>query len=80
MILPKDKLMLIEEVKLWETRKVYQTKEQLLKDLSERTGRSILHELDDEELNELINFIDQAISTEHNIVESDRWTIWKVVK
>ena len=70
----------IEEVKLWETRKVYQTKAQLLKDLSERTGRSILHELDDAELNELIHYIDQAISTEHNIVERDRWTIWKAVK
>ena len=70
----------IEEVKLWETRKVYQTKAHLLKDLSERTGRSILHELDDAELNELIHYIDQAISTEHNIVESDRWTIWKAVK
>ncbi|MFJ7661073.1 class I SAM-dependent methyltransferase [Lysinibacillus sp. NPDC097162] len=70
----------IQEVQLWETRKVYKNKEQLLKDLSERTGRSILHELDDKELNLLINYIDKAISTENNIVERDRWTIWKAVK
>lgn len=70
----------IQEVKLWETRKEYLNKEQLLKDLSERTGRSILHELNDKELNSLINYIDEAISTENNIVERDRWTIWKAVK
>ncbi|MCM3388102.1 methyltransferase domain-containing protein [Ureibacillus chungkukjangi] len=70
----------LQEVKLWETRKVYKHKEQLLKDLSERTGRSILHELDDEKLNVLINYIDEAISIENNIVEKDRWTIWIAVK
>jgi ubiquinone/menaquinone biosynthesis C-methylase UbiE len=70
----------IKEIKLWETREVYENKAQLLKDLNERTGRSILHELDDQELNELINHIDKSISTDKNIVEKDRWTIWKAVK
>jgi len=69
-----------QEVKLWETRKVYDTKEQLLEDLSKRTGRSILHELDDSELKRLIDYIDEAVQTEQNIVERDRWTIWKAVK
>jgi len=35
----------IGEVKLREIRKVYEDKNQLLKDLSERIGRNILHEL-----------------------------------
>ncbi|MEY9978975.1 class I SAM-dependent methyltransferase [Lysinibacillus sp. RC79] len=70
----------IEEVKLWEVRNVYEQKEQLLKDLRERTGRSILHELDDDELNELVNYIDKSISIESSIVEKDSWTIWKGVK
>lgn len=70
----------IEEIKLWEVRKVYENKEQLFKDLSERTGRSILHELDDSELQLLINHIDNAISVENDIVEKDRWTVWKAVK
>lgn len=70
----------IQEVKLWETRKVYENKEQLLKDLSERTGRSILHELDDQELKLLINYIDKSLSRDDNLVEKDRWTIWKAVK
>ncbi|MFJ7668033.1 class I SAM-dependent methyltransferase [Lysinibacillus sp. NPDC097195] len=70
----------IEEIQLWETRKVYATKEQLLNDLRERTGRSILHELDDLELNLLINHIDASIAIDVDIVERDRWTIWRAVK
>ncbi|MFE3577349.1 class I SAM-dependent methyltransferase [Lysinibacillus sp. NPDC059133] len=70
----------IIEVKLSEIRNVYEQKDQLLNDLRERTGRSILHELDDTELNDLVNYIDQAVSTESSIVEKDRWTIWKAVK
>ncbi|QGH35500.1 methyltransferase domain-containing protein [Gracilibacillus salitolerans] len=70
----------IEEVKLWETRKVYDTKELLLKDLHQRTGRSILHELDDGEINVLINHIDQSIPKDEIITEKDRWTIWKAIK
>ena len=59
---------------------MYENKEQLLKDLGERTGRSILHELDDKELKLLLDYLDESISTDHNIVEKDRWTIWKAVK
>ncbi|GAB3799332.1 class I SAM-dependent methyltransferase [Virgibacillus kimchii] len=70
----------IEEVKLWETRKVYHNKDQLLKDISERTGRSILHELDDDELKLLVSYIDSVLKTNTQIVEKDRWTIWKAVK
>ncbi|MEK4201447.1 class I SAM-dependent methyltransferase [Cytobacillus sp. FSL K6-0265] len=70
----------IEEVKLWEVRKVYESKGELFKDLSERTGRSILHELNDEELEHLIDHIDESITADHHIVEKDRWTIWKSVK
>lgn len=70
----------ITEIKLWETRKVYENKEQLLKDLKERTGRSILHDLDNNELELLINHIDQSISITEDIAEKDRWTIWRAIK
>lgn len=70
----------IEEVKLWEIRKVYENKKQLLKDLSDRTGRSILHELNNSELQLLIDHIDDSISVNNDIIEKDRWTIWKAVK
>ncbi|MFC7686543.1 class I SAM-dependent methyltransferase [Ureibacillus sp. GCM10028918] len=70
----------IKEVKLWEIRNVYCNKEQILEDLRERTGRSILHELDNQELEQLISHVDQAISIENNLVEMDRWTIWVATK
>ncbi|MFG6117735.1 class I SAM-dependent methyltransferase [Thalassobacillus sp. B23F22_16] len=70
----------IEEVKLWETRREYSNKEQLLEDLSERTGRSILHELNDNELKKLITHVDESLSNDNTVIEKDRWTIWKAVK
>ncbi|MFE8700107.1 class I SAM-dependent methyltransferase [Cytobacillus sp. FJAT-54145] len=69
----------IEEVKLWETRNIYHDKKELLDDLLARTGRSILHELDDQELNQLVDYIDKVLP-DTNIIEKDRWTIWKAVK
>ncbi|SES66329.1 Ubiquinone/menaquinone biosynthesis C-methylase UbiE [Oceanobacillus limi] len=70
----------MEEVTLWETRKVYENKEALLLELRERIGRSILHELTDSELNQLVHHIDNSIAKESLIVEKDRWTMWKAVK
>ncbi len=55
----------IEEVQLWETRRVYAHKEQLLDDLRKRTGRSLLHELDDSELSLLIDHIDESMNLSH---------------
>ncbi|KHF39931.1 class I SAM-dependent methyltransferase [Halalkalibacter okhensis] len=69
----------IEEIKLWETRKTYPTKNQLLLDLRERTGRSILHELNDKELMVFLDWVN-TITKERNIVEKDRWTIWRAIK
>lgn len=43
-------------------------------------GRSILHELDDDELKILTSHLDQSILTKGEIVEKDRWTIWKAVR
>ncbi|WP_077326411.1 class I SAM-dependent methyltransferase [Virgibacillus siamensis] len=70
----------MEEVTLWEVRQVFESKDQLLQDLSKRTGKSILHELNDAELQLLIDHIDKSISTNNGIIEKDRWTIWKAVK
>jgi hypothetical protein len=61
-------------------KRLFETKEQLLTDLRERTGRSILHELDDRELEELLKEIDHSLFIDANIIEKDRWTIWKAVK
>ncbi|MFD1886719.1 class I SAM-dependent methyltransferase [Paenibacillus wenxiniae] len=74
-------LRLFQTVPLWETRRVYETMEQLEQDLLLRTGRSILHELTEEELQELVAYIaDKLQGTELPIVEQDRWTVWFAVK
>ena len=60
---------------LWEVRRTYATVEELERDLAARTGRSILHALDDGELQALITYIRDRIGSPP-IVEKDRWTIW----
>ncbi|SFB28609.1 Methyltransferase domain-containing protein [Lentibacillus halodurans] len=69
----------IQSFKIWETRKKYASKEKLFTDIHSRSGRSILHELNDNELEQLIRHIDKQLGTD-NIIEQDRWTIWKATK
>jgi len=61
---------------LWETRRHYASFEELSSDLKGRVGRSILHNLTDTELQELVDFIGQRIPAGSPITEKDRWTIW----
>ncbi|MFB5762207.1 class I SAM-dependent methyltransferase [Paenibacillus medicaginis] len=72
----------VEEHMLWETRKIYYEPEQLSNDLLQRTGRSLLHELTDEELANLVSYIELHLLWQVNspIIEKDRWTIWRAVK
>lgn len=60
----------------WETRRVYVGFSELAEDLRNRTGRSILHELSDNELEDLIDFVEAKLTDDEVIVERDRWTIW----
>lgn len=70
----------IQEYKLWETRAVYNGIDDLVNDLISRTGRSVLHELSDSQLKELVDEIIQQIGEDAPIIEQDRWTIWKALK
>ncbi|MFD2172034.1 class I SAM-dependent methyltransferase [Tumebacillus lipolyticus] len=72
----------VEEHQLWETRKVYPDLEELAVDLLTRSGRSILHELSDPELQELVAHIQDRLLQigVQEVWEQDRWTIWKAVK
>lgn len=70
----------IKEQNLWETRRTYQNFHELANDLRERTGRSILHELNDDQLEELINYISYKIPKGDIIIEKDRWTIWTATR
>ncbi len=67
----------VDAFTFWETRRVYKSFDELAKDLRARTGRSILHELDDGELESLIAFIGHKVGTDGPIVEQDRWTVWR---
>ncbi|WP_233233862.1 class I SAM-dependent methyltransferase [Bordetella sp. LUAb4] len=66
----------LESVTLWETRRVYTHFENLAQDLASRTGRSILHELSDEELQTLIAHIGERTGRAEPVEEQDRWTLW----
>jgi len=74
-----------EDRKLWETRAIYANLNSLTADLLARTGRSILHELTDNELQDFVTYIAYIEEYAQNddgaeIVEQDRWTIWSAVK
>jgi ubiquinone/menaquinone biosynthesis C-methylase UbiE len=71
-----------EERKLWETRAIYPSVDALLADIQGRIGRSILYELSDEELRELVVYIRQQFRDYkgETINEQDCWTIWSGVR
>ena len=68
----------VEARSFWETRHRYENFAQLAQNLSARSGRSILHDLDDVELTNLIAYIRLQIGghEDQEIIEQDRWTIW----
>lgn len=65
---------------LWETRKIYPDGNALEEDLRNRTGRSILHELDDNELDQLISEVLRHAPQSGGIRERDRWTVFTARK
>jgi ubiquinone/menaquinone biosynthesis C-methylase UbiE len=65
---------------LWETRQTYVSQQDLADNLRRRTGRSILQELTDAELDDLISYILSQLPTDQPITERDRWTIWHATK
>jgi ubiquinone/menaquinone biosynthesis C-methylase UbiE len=60
---------------LWEVRRRYDDAEEYLAELARRTGRSILHELTDPELDHLVAELRRRLPG-GPVVERDRWTIW----
>jgi hypothetical protein len=73
--------VILKTLQLWETRYVHQNIAALNRDLAQRTGRSILHELTDRELSELIMFINCKLKNPADpIIEKDSWTLWIAVK
>lgn len=65
---------------LWETRRIHADRDGLAGDLRARTGRSLLHDLDDAELGRLAAEIVRRLPAQGTIRERDRWTVWTAVK
>ncbi|HFR4147118.1 class I SAM-dependent methyltransferase [Bacillus cereus] len=78
--LQKHSLHVLPTQTQWEIRKIHDSVETLLQDLSPRTGRSILYELTDDELSQLLQHIQTALQNVSPIIEKDRWTIWSAMK
>jgi ubiquinone/menaquinone biosynthesis C-methylase UbiE len=77
-------LAVVGRYRLAERRKTYASLEQLHTDLCARTGRSILHDLTDEEVSRLAEEICARIADEvrdgEPIHEIDHWTVWEAQK
>ena len=61
---------------LEEVRRRYVDREDYLAEIAQRTGRSILHELSDAELDHLVAELRRRLP-EGPLVERDRWTLWR---
>ena len=65
----------VRTTSLEEVRRRYAAREEYLAEIAARTGRSILHELDDAELDDLVEELRHRLP-DGPLVERDRWTIW----
>jgi ubiquinone/menaquinone biosynthesis C-methylase UbiE len=70
----------VETRHFWETRRVYATFDELADDLRHRVDRSILHELSDAELADLIAYIRERLPERGPYPDASRWTLWWGVK
>ncbi|WP_338805313.1 hypothetical protein WDV76_10400 [Xenorhabdus griffiniae] len=70
----------VKAFSLLEKKTVYKNFSQLAVEFQARKGRSILHELSDEEIAYLIKHIEKSLGNDTNIVEKDFWTVWMGIK
>lgn len=61
---------------VWEIRRRCADPEDYLAEIAARTGRSILHELSDPELDHLVDELRRRLPA-GPVVERDRWTLWR---
>lgn len=65
--------------KVHELRKVFQSPEELREEIMSRRGRSLLHGLDDQELERLADFVLSQLNN-WPVHERDTWTVWVAEK
>ena len=61
---------------VWELRAVHPERDAYLAEIAQRKGRSILHELDDDEIDRLVAALADRLPADEPVVETDRWTLW----
>lgn len=66
----------VYSLSFWETRRIYEKWTELAQDLLTRKGRSILHEVSDEELTDLVHTMEEHVTGTGKITEQDRWSVW----
>ncbi|MFD0829893.1 class I SAM-dependent methyltransferase [Neobacillus sp. M.A.Huq-85] len=66
----------VEVLSFWENRKTYNTLDELKQEIILRKGRSILFELNDEQVQILADDIGERVTKSFPLVEKERWTIW----
>ena len=66
----------VTSTSLWEVRRRYADREDYLAEIAHRTGRSILHELDDASSTTSSPNCARRLP-EGPVVEQDRWTLWR---
>ncbi len=70
----------VHEHSFWEVRRVYMDADELAADLTTRTDHSILHELGDDEVAELIAYVRERVPAAGPITDASRWTLWWATK
>lgn len=70
----------VKVVPFLEKHNTYKNFSQLAADFQLRKGRSILHELSDEEITHLIKQMEKSLGNKTDIVEKDFWTVWVGIK
>jgi ubiquinone/menaquinone biosynthesis C-methylase UbiE len=68
----------LHTLQFWETRRIHRDREDYLAEIRNRTGRSILHELSDSEIKELVEYLAERLPT-GPVKERDRWTLWRAI-
>lgn len=66
----------VSHISFWEDRLVYPDVAALEMEFRQRKGRAILHELSDEQLNQLIAYIVPKVKAHMPLVDKDCWTLW----
>lgn len=60
----------------WEVRREYANVAEFVEDVRGRYGRSLLHELTDDEIEQLCDFFQTSFPPDISLTETDRWTLW----